>query len=107
MKFSPLSLGTALVQFQECSHKSNKNIFNSDIVESRSYTLFVVDNEVGTVTTDDREIKVMFPPVTQRFPFSKASRQPMGSSQVFLRPEHDADHAFTSNGLHSPYAFVE
>ena len=48
---------TASVQFQECSDKSNKSVFNSDIVDSRSYTLLVVDSAVGTVTTDDREIK--------------------------------------------------
>jgi hypothetical protein len=97
---------TALVQFQECSDKSNKSIFNSDIVDSRSYTLFVVDSAVGTVTTDDREIRFIFPPVTQGFPLSKASRQPLRPSQVFLRPKHEADHASPSSGLHSPCAVM-
>jgi len=107
MKFSPLLLGTALVQFQECSDKSSKNIFNSDIVASRSYTLFVVDSAVGKVTTDDREIRVIFSPVTQCFPFCKASRQPLGLNQMFFRPGHDADHASPSSGLHFPFAFME
>jgi len=53
----PSSIRTALVQFQECSDKSNKSIFNSDIVESRSYILFVADSAVVTVTTDGREIR--------------------------------------------------
>jgi hypothetical protein len=75
---------TALVPFQECSDKSNKNSFNSDIVESRSYTLLVVDSSVGTVTTDDREIWVIFLPVTKCVLFSIALRLPLGPSQVFL-----------------------
>jgi len=93
---------TALVQFQECSDKSNKSIFNSDVVDSRSYTFFVVDSAVGTVTTDDREISFISPPVKQCFPFSTASTQPLGPSQVFLRPEHETANASPSSCLHSP-----
>jgi hypothetical protein len=98
---------TALVQVQECSDKSNKSIFNSDIVDSRSYTFFAVDIAVGTVTTDDREIRVIFPPVTQSFPSSKASKQPLGPSQVFLRPVHETDHASPFSCLQSPYVVMK
>ena len=94
------------MQFQECSDKSNKCVFNSDIVDSKSCTFFFVDSAVGAVTTDDREIRAIFPPVTQSFPFSKASKQPLGPSQMFLRPEHETDHASPPSCLHSPYAVM-
>jgi hypothetical protein len=88
---------TPLVQFQECSDKSNKSISISDIVDSRSYTFFVVDSAVGTVTTDDREMRVIFPPVTQSFPLYIVSTQSLGPSQVFLKPEHETDHSSPSS----------
>lgn len=96
---------TASVPFQECSDKSNKNSFNSDIVESKAYTLLFVDSSVGTVTTGDKEIRVIFPPVTQCVPLSKVFRLPLGPCQVFLRPEHEADQA--SSGLYCPCAVMD